>query len=93
MRLYLSMLVAFLALTNAALGGVGDVGVSEGLTNIQPSSSYVAGTAQSDGLASQTLGSQMAGNQIVNPGYSTPQGSTLQPSSFQASQTGSTQLS
>jgi hypothetical protein len=93
MRLYLSLLVAFLVLTNAALGGIGDVGVSEGYANLQPSSSYVAGTAQSEGLTSQTLGSQIAGNQIVSSGYSTPQGSALQPSGFQTTQTGANQLS
>jgi hypothetical protein len=90
MRLYLSLLVAFLSLTNAAFGGVGDVGVSEGSTSIQPSSSYAAGAAQPDGYASMTLGSKTSENQVGSTGYSIPlSGSTGQ--EIQTPQIGSLQ--
>ena len=82
MRIYLSLLVAFLALTNAALGGVGDVGVSDGY-NLQPLSSYTAGAAQQGGLASQTPGLQSQDNLVGSTGYPAPQDSSLQPSGFQ----------
>lgn len=82
MKLYLSLLAAFLVLTNAAFGGVGDVGVSDGY-NLQPSSSYLAGAAQPGGLAPQTPGSQGQGNLMGNPVYSAPQESPLQPSGIQ----------
>ena len=88
MRIYLSLLVAFLALTNAALGGVGDVGVSDGF-NLQPSSSYMAGAAQQGGLASQTPGLQSQDNLAGSTGYPAPQDSSLQPSGFQQPLSGS----
>src|SRR5512137_2135614 len=53
MRIYLFILVAFLALTNAAWGGIGDAGVSEGFPNLQPPSNYVAGASLPNSLASQ----------------------------------------
>jgi hypothetical protein len=88
MRIYLSLLVAFLALTNAALGGVGDVGVSDGY-NLQPLSSYTAGAAQQGGLASQTPGLQSQDNLVGSTGYPAPQDSSLQPSGFQQPLSGS----
>ena len=53
MRRYLFILAAFLVLTDAAWGGIGDVGVSEGSSNLQPSSGYVTGAYQTNGLESQ----------------------------------------
>src|SRR5512136_3206526 len=53
MRRYLFILAAFLVLTNAAWGGIGDVGVSDGASNLQPSSGYVTGGYQTNGLGSQ----------------------------------------
>lgn len=88
MRIYLSLLVAFLALTNAALGGVGDVGVSDGF-NLQPSSSYMAGAVQQGGLASQTPGLQLQNDLAGSSGYPAPQDSSLQPSGFQQPLSGS----
>lgn len=88
MRIYLSLLVAFLALTNAALGGVGDVGVSDGY-NLQPSSSYMAGAAQQGGLTSQTPGLQPQDNLFGSTGYPVQQDGSLQPSGFQQPLSGS----
>lgn len=88
MRIYLSLLVAFLSLTNAALGGVGDVGVSDGF-NLQPSASYMIGTAQQGGLASQTPGLQSQQGLAGSIGYPAQQDSSLQPSGFRAPMSGS----
>jgi hypothetical protein len=67
MRIYLFMLAAFLTLTNAAYGGVGDVGVSEGSTDLQPSSSYVAGATQTNGLESQIPSTTFQGRSGFQP--------------------------
>ena len=53
MRRYLFILAVFVVLTDAAWGGIGDVGVSEGSSNLQPSSGYVTGAYQTNGLGSQ----------------------------------------
>jgi hypothetical protein len=70
MRYYASVLIALLALTNVAFCAVGDEGVSDGSTSVQPGQGYDAGTASS--AASQSPGYLVTGYQ--SPGYSSQTG-------------------
>ena len=45
MKFYLSVIVAFLVMTNVAWGAVGDGGVSDGSSYNKPDQNYLAGTA------------------------------------------------
>ncbi len=78
MRLYVSVLVVFLFLTGIAFGAVGDAGVSDGISSVQPGQTgqtYLAGTGTgTSGMASSPTS------------YQSPQmGSSLgSPQSFQA---------
>jgi hypothetical protein len=83
MRICLSLLLALVALTNAALAGVGDVGVSDGSAGLQPTPSYMAGAAQSGGMAPESAGSQLPYYQTGSSGYAAPQGSSMQPLEYQ----------
>jgi hypothetical protein len=47
MRLYVSALIVFLFLTGIAMGAVGDAGVSDGISSVQPGQAYLAGSGMS----------------------------------------------
>jgi hypothetical protein len=70
MRYYASILIALLALTNVAFCAVGDSGVSDGFTSVQPGQGYDEGTAGS--AASLSTGYMVTGYQ--SPGYSSQTG-------------------
>ncbi|HSD58103.1 MAG TPA: hypothetical protein VLB04_07955 [Methanotrichaceae archaeon] len=102
MRLYVSVLIVFLVLTGIAFGAVGDAGVSDGISSVQPGQTgqtYLAGTGTGmSGMASSPTSyqsPQMGSSQSFQapdlssvPGYQTQnkQATGYQPSSL-ASQT------
>jgi hypothetical protein len=47
MRRYVSALIVFLFLTGIAIGAVGDSGVSDGISSVQPGQAYLAGSGMS----------------------------------------------
>ncbi len=78
MRLYVSVLIVFLFLTGIAFGAVGDAGVSDGISSVQPGQTgqtYLAGT-----------GTGMSGMASSPTSYQSPQmgSSQVSPQSFQA---------
>jgi hypothetical protein len=66
MRQYVSALIAFLFLTGIAIGAVGDAGVSDGISSVQPGQGYLAGSGSpSSPTAYKT--SQMGASQGASP--------------------------